>query len=315
MMRAMQMRGWMVAGGVALALAVAGAWLSKRGSAEGDAAQAGANGGASGWGMISASNDAPGAGAPQAPGPALTPEQVRNRLFKEGSFAGTEPAGDWCVQAGQLKACPELRKRFEYYILGLGEVTIDDIKALVADEARRANGEPTANAIMALWDKYWQLRTYTWRNKFDQSDRSSWMPVFEEQKLVRRQILGADWAKAFFDEDEQNFKQYYAQLESGLPPPPDPGEPVPQMAPGKDPAAVTAERVARYGQAAADRLAKVDEEWADWERRLGAARVEWDRMKADPSLSDAQRKEGMQAYVVANFKKDEYLRVQALLHL
>jgi hypothetical protein len=282
MMRAMQMRGWMVAGGVALALAVAGAWLSKRGSAEGDAAQAGANGGASGWGMISASNDAPGAGAPQAAGPALTPEQVRNRLFKEGSFAGTEPAGDWCVQAGQLKACPELRKRFEYYILGLGEVT---------------------------------MRTYTWRNKFDQSDRSSWMPVFEEQKLVRRQILGADWAKAFFDEDEQNFKQYYAQLESGLPPPPDPGEPVPQMAPGKDPAAVTAERVARYGQAAADRLAKVDEEWADWERRLGAARVEWDRMKADPSLSDAQRKEGMQAYVVANFKKDEYLRVQALLHL
>lgn len=312
MMRTTQTRGWMVAGGIAVVLGASAFWMTHRGA---DGAGAAGSAGGSGWNMIGATSDgaSPATGAAQTK--SMTPDQVRNKLFKEGSFAGTEPSGDWCVASAKLSPCPDLRKRFEYYILGLGEVSIDDIKALVADEARKAHGEQLANEIMAIWDKYWQVRTYQYRNKFDQSERSTWLAVFDEQKQVRRQILGADWAKAFFDQDEQNFKQYYAQLESGQPPPPDPGEPVPQMAPGKDPAAVQAERVARYGQAAADRLAKVDEEWADWERRLAAARTEWDRLKGAANLSDTQRKQEMQAYVNSHFKPDEHLRVEALLHL
>lgn len=315
-MRTTQMRGWMVAGAVAVAVAGVAGWMAHRAQADGSGAPGSATKAGSGWDkLIGSTGEGDAAQADASPKPVMTPEQVRNRLFKEGSFAGTEPAGDWCVNTGQLKPCPELRKRFEYYILGLGEVGIEDIKVLVADEARKANGDALSQQIMSLWDKYWQLRNHPYRNKFDQSDRSTWMPVFEEQKAARRQLLGADWAKAFFEQDEATFQQYYAQLESGQPPPPDPGEPVPQMAPGKDPAAVRAERVARYGEAAADRLAKADEEWADWERRLAGARAEWDKLKAAPNLSDAQRKQDMQAYIGANFKPDEHLRVQALLHL
>lgn len=309
----MQQRGWKVAGVLTLALGGVAVWMSGGLGAVGLGAPGGGKVAGSGWDMIGATPEA--LQSPALTTGALSPEQVRQRLFKEGSFQGTEPAGDWCVNAAKLAPCGELRRRFEYYILGLGEVTIDDIKGLVADEARRAHGEALATDIMAIWDKYWQLRTYNWRNKFDQADRSSWMPVFEEQRSVRRQILGQEWAKAFFEEDEANFQQYHAQLESGLPPPPDPGEPVPQMAPGKDPAAVHAERVARYGQAAADRLAKADEEWADWERRLAGARAEWTRLKAADQLSDAQRKQEMQAYINGHFKPDEHLRVQALLQL
>jgi lipase chaperone LimK len=310
---AMQVRGWMAAS--AVAVLVLGGWAAMRAYQGGgvvlsDAAHAGGPGG---WVV---QDGAPGGNAGGVNGSkALTPDQVRTRLFKDGSFAGTEPSGDWCVVSGKLSPCPELRKRFEYYILGLGEVTIEDIKALVADEARRAHGDQAAADIMGIWDKYWQIRTHEWRNKFDQSNRATWLPVFEEQRMVRRQILGDEWAKAFYEQDEQNFKQYYAQLESGQPPPPDPGEPVPQMAPGKDPAAVYAERVARYGQAAADRLTKADDEWADWERRLSAARQEWARLQAASNLSDTQRKQDMTTYINSHFKSDEYLRVQALLHL
>jgi lipase chaperone LimK len=310
-MRMLQTRHWLLLGGAVLSLGAAALWMSRGASPDGASGGTSAGGG---WGMISATSDS-GHESVAAQVKAMTPDQVRDRLFRQGSFAGTEPSGDWCVANGQLQACPELRKRFEYYILGLGEVTIEDIKALVADEARKAHGPQLAGEIMAIWDKYWQLRNYAWRNKFNQSDRSTWLAVFEEQKLVRRQILGPDWAKAFFEQDEKTFQQYYAQLESGLPPPPDPGEPVPQMAPGKDPAAVRAERVARYGEAAADRLEKADQEWADWERRLAGARSEWDRLRNDASLSDVQRKQQMQAYIAANFKADEHLRVQALLHL
>jgi lipase chaperone LimK len=310
---AMQMRRWMKGGAVALAVAaVAAGWLASQGP--GGLANL-ASVASSGWDMIRA--DAPATPSDSAPSTAnvLSAEQVRVKLFKEGSFQGTEPSGNWCVATGKLTACPELRKRFEYYILGLGEVTIADVRVLVDDEARRAHGDALANAIMGIWDKYWQLRTYTPRNAFVQSDQSTWRPAFEEQRMVRRQVLGDDWAMAFYADEEAKFKQFVAQIESGQPPAPDPGEPVPQMAPGKDPAAVHAERVARYGQAAADRLAKADEEWADWERRLAGARSEWERLKTSPQLSDLQRQQDMEAYIRGNFKPDEHLRVRALLQL
>jgi lipase chaperone LimK len=311
----MQMRGMWLTGLLAVVIGVGSVLLWQRSSTEAPAAPGqDASHDSKGWGFIGGGKDtsvASGASASHA----RTPDQVRVRLFKEGSFAGTEPAGSWCVSDKKLKPCPELRSRFEYYVLGLGEVTIEEIRGLIHDEAKRDNGEELATQIMAIWDKYWQVRTYAWRNKFVQSDRSTWMPVFEEQRSVRRQLLGAEWAQAFFKDDEQHFQEYYAQLESGQPPPPDPGEPVPQMAPGKDPAAVRAERVARYGEAAADRLDKADAEWADWEKRLNAAKAEWDRLQKAPNLSDTQRKAEIGAYVKSNFPPEEQLRVQALLHL
>ncbi|MBA4110032.1 MAG: hypothetical protein C0487_10620 [Leptothrix sp. (in: Bacteria)] len=311
----MQVRGMWATGLLAVVIGVGSVVLWQRSSNDSSASgQPGATPETKGWSIMGGAKDAAASGAAAA-AQSRTPDQVRVRLFKEGSFAGTEPAGNWCVSEQKLKPCPELRSRFEYYVLGLGEVTIEEIRGLIQDEARRAHGDAMAAQIMAIWDKYWQVRTYAWRHKFVQADRSTWMPVFEEQRSVRRQILGQPWADAFFKEDEQHFQEYYAQLESGQPPPPDPGEPVPQMAPGKDPAAVRAERVARYGEAAADRLDKADADWADWERRLNAAKIEWERLQKATNLSDAQRKAEMSAYVKANFPADEQLRVQALLHL
>lgn len=311
----MQVRGMWATGLLAVVIGVGSVVLWQRSSTETSATgPQGVNQETKGWGFIGGAKD-PSASGPAAATPVRSPDQVRVHLFKEGSFAGTEPAGSWCVSDQKLKPCPELRSRFEYYVLGLGEVTIEEIRGLIQDEARRANGDALAAQIMAIWDKYWQVRTYAWRHKFIQADRSTWMPVFEEQRSVRRQLLGQPWAEAFFKEDEQHFQEYYAQLESGLPPPPDPGEPVPQMAPGKDPAAVRAERVARYGEAAADRLDKADADWADWERRLNAAKVEWDRLQKSANLSDTQRKAEMSTYIKSNFPADEQLRVQALLHL
>lgn len=247
---------------------------------------------------------------------AMTPDQVRQRLFQEGSLVGTEPAGDWCVNAQpQLQPCEALRQRFEYYILGLGEVGIADIRALLQEEARLAHGPALADQIMAIFDKYWQIRTHDWKSHFVQSDRSTWMPVFEEQRAVRRQILGQAWADAFFQEEEQHFQAYYAQLESGEAPPADPGEPVPEMAPGKDPQAIRVDREARYGSEAADRLDKVDAQWTAWEQRLSAARAEWARLQTAPQLSDLQRQQDMQRYVDTHFQGNERVRAKALLKL
>ncbi|MBA4109533.1 MAG: hypothetical protein C0487_08065 [Leptothrix sp. (in: Bacteria)] len=304
------------AAGMAAAVVGGAAWLLwQQGVGQPKAASTAAHAeGESTW-RIADAGRAFGLGTAKPAPTARTPDEVRRRLFKEGSFAGTEAAGSWCVADQKLKPCGDLRSRFEYYVLGLGEVTIEEIRGLIQDEAQRANGAQLAGEIMAVWDKYWQIRTYDWRNKFVQSDRTTWVPVFEEQRSVRRQVLGAPWAEAFFKEDEKHFQDYYAQLESGQAPPPDPGEPVPQMAPGKDPAAVRAERVARYGEAAADRLAKADEEWAQWEARLGGAQREWERLQKAANLSDEQRKAEIVTYVKSNFSPDEQMRVQALLRI
>jgi hypothetical protein len=165
---------------------------------------------------------------------AMTPDAIRNRLFQEGSLVGTQPAGDWCINAQQqFQPCEGLRQRFEYYLLGLGEVGVADVRALIEDDARKSLGEAQSAQIMALFDKYWQIRTYDWKNHFTQSDRTTWLPVFEEQRTVRRQIMGGAWADAFFLEEEQHFQTYYAQLESGQTMPPQPGDPEPEVALGK----------------------------------------------------------------------------------
>ena len=310
----MQVRAKWVAIMVVAVVILFGAWLTQRGDGEGGVRLLGGGGGhgqSDGWGL--SGSDAP---APQAAevSTVRSPDQVRNRLFKEGSFAGTEPSGEWCVTPDKLlKPCKGLRGRFEYYILGLGEVTIAEVRGLVQDEAKRDHGDKIAAEITDLFDKYWKIRTYDWKNQFVQSDRSTWMPVFEEQKSVRRQILGQAWAEAFFADDEKHFLEYFAQLESGQPAAPDVGEPVPQMEAGKDPAAVRAERVTRYGEDAANRLDAVDKQWDDWERRLSAARSEWERIKAANNLSDSQRQSEMQRYVDEHFQDKDKVRVKALL--
>lgn len=302
----MQTRTWMMVGAVTAAAVAAAVWMGT-----GDAPEL----------QDAATSDvaAPQAGIAASAIPpelhAMTPDQVRNRLFEQGSFSGTEPAGDWCVQGGQLSPCPELRRRFEYYILAVGEVAVDDIRKLTADEARKAHGDKLAGEIMAIWAKYWELRNHTWRNKLEPGDLRTWMPAHEEQRQVRQRLLGADWAEAFFAEEDRQFKAYYEKMQSGAAAPPDPGAPVPRVADGANEQAVQAERVARYGQAAADRLAHVDAQWADWERRLAAARQAWRGLQSAPELSDLQRRQSMQAHIDQHFTRDEHGRVKALLRL
>lgn len=251
-----------------------------------------------------------------------TPEQLRARLFQQGSFAGSEPAGDWCVTARQLRPCAALRDRFEYYVQGLGEVSLAELRSLVREDALQVHGPQLALELMALWDRYWQLREQVWRHQFVQSDRSTWRPVFEEQHAVRRRVMGADWAEAFFSDEERYFQAYYLQAAEGpvlashaqaLPQPV--VEPALRLSSNRPAAEVHSERVARYGPEAAQRLAQADAQWADWERRLALVQLEWARLQGAEHLSDLQRREELRRYIDLSFPPDERLRVHALMRL
>lgn len=250
---------------------------------------------------------------------AVSLDSTRTRLFVNGSLAGAEVAGGWCVASAAgaevLQPCPDLRRRFDHYLLGLGEVTAMDLRSLVFDEVRRAHGEALAGQVLAVWDRYLSLAGYAWSSRFDPADPGTWQAALAEQRQVRRQVLGEGWARAFFADEEQHLEARLAQAEAGAAPPADPGAAVPQAGPDKDAAAVLAERTALYGDAAARRLAQVDAEWADWESRLGAARSEWQRLQQANHLSDLQRHAEMAQYVQSHFTRGEHLRVKALLQL
>ncbi len=307
----MQVRHIGLAACFAALVGIGGLWLLNRGHVDETTRAPGQSASSRAWNLITAGSPST-AAAPTAF--VRTPDQLRKMLLVNGPLQGTEPAGEWCITpAPSLKPCRGLRSRFEYYFLGLGQVTAPEIRSLVQDEAQRAHGALLAGQIMSVFDQYWSLRNHEWTNHFSQNDRSTWTPLFEEQKAVRRQILGVAWANAFFAEDEQHFVDHLAQLESGRPAPPDPGEPVPQMSPGKDPGAIRAERVARYGEEAADRLAEVDAEWEAWDRRVNAARAEWTRLQASANLSTQQQQEAMNRYLTEQFQGKDLLRARGLI--
>lgn len=242
-------------------------------------------------------------------------DQIRALVMADPLIAQTQAAGSWAVDAnGKLRPELALRQRFEYYLLALGQVAPNEIRTLIEDEVKKAHGTRIAAEVMAVFDKYWSLRLQQPRNRLVLNDRETWMPAFQEQKALRRQFLGVEWAKAFFGAEEQEFERFVAQADGKTDvAKADLDLPVPQMGPGKDPQAVHAERVALYGEAAAQRLAQADAEWAQWEQRLAGGRAEWQRLQASAELSDIQRQQAMEQYINSHFPADERIRAKGLL--
>lgn len=256
------------------------------------------------WGRPTAPRG--GTAAPPGADPLALEERTHRRLFEQGSLAGTEAAGDWCVNDARLHPCAALRERFDHYLLGLGEVSAAALRALVRRDAARAQGEAMAAQIMDLWDRYGAVREQAPRVPFDARDRSSWSALLAEQRGVRRRLLGDDWARAFYGDEENDFDALRVRLDAGAASPVDPGAPV---------EASPAARLERFGVPATARLAAVDEAWADWEQRLALARDEWSRLRAAPELSESARQASIRTYLEAHFRDDERVRVRALLRL
>jgi lipase chaperone LimK len=84
-------------------------------------------------------------------------------------------------------------------------------------------------------------------------------------------------------------------------------------APTADPAQLQAQRVQQLGAEGAERLRDEEAQWADWERRLAAARTRLQEIAAAPELSALQRAQAQAAYLAQNFAGAELVRVRALL--
>lgn len=225
-----------------------------------------------------------------APTPSTPLAQVRAKVLEQGVLKGTQVAGSWSLGPnGKPTPSMDLRERFEYYLLGLGDASPAELRALIADEAEAQLGKAGAQAVMAIFDRYWALRMHAPRYRLVPDDRSTWSAAFEEQKALRRQYLGADWAHAFFHEEEALFEQTM----NGT--------------------ATAAAPTAPVDEAATQRLAQLDAQWASWERRLDQAKALKHALASNISLSEPQRRQQFEKHLRSNFEQAEYARALGLI--
>jgi lipase chaperone LimK len=214
------------------------------------------------------------------------------------SLAGTQPDGDWGVDAqGQLKASRALRQRFDYYLSLIGEMPLADIQAMVWHAAKQTLKEPALGQVMALWDRYVQLQKHAWKHAVDLRQSASWSAALTERQIVRRQMLGADVAQAFYADEERELQDMLARLNSGQ----NSATPQQELVAGE-----------RHPQAS-QREAEVQAQWQQWDQRIAAARKQVQAIAQAPELSAPQRQQAIEQHLASQFQGTELIRARSLL--
>ena len=214
------------------------------------------------------------------------------------SLAGTSADGDWSVGAdGRLTPSHALRRRFDYYLTLVGEVPLDSLRALVLQQASAELREPALGAVLALWDRYVALQQTSWKHAVDLRRRDTWADALAERSQGRRAALGAEWAQAFYGDEE---RELAAMIAGGGP------------ASGNSSASIAPGAPAPHPQAA-EREAAVAAQWQQWEQRLATARQQLQALNNDPALSPAQRAERADQLLAAQFTDTDLTRARALL--
>jgi lipase chaperone LimK len=246
---------------------------------------------ASGWRQAGVANPfLEGAPQPQADHRAVEPIQTMVVIpsIQGSSLDGTQADGDWGVNAqGQLRATLALRQRFDYYLSLIGEKPLADIEAIIKKSAQESLKEPALGQVMALWNAYVKLQQHP----------DSWSAALIERRGVRKQMMGADWAHAFYADEESRLQQTLNQLNS----------------PNKKPATLPQAGSFALHPEAAQREAELKVKWQEWEQRLEAARGQLRAFRSAPELSEPQRQQAIESYLAQQFRGTELIRARALL--
>jgi lipase chaperone LimK len=218
----------------------------------------------------------------------------------QSSLAGTQADGDWGVDTqGRLQASHALRQRFDYYLSLIGEVPLPRIRTLVLQSAQASVPPAATESIMAMWDKYVQLQQHNWKNAVDLRQPASWSAALIERQNVRRQALGADWAQAFYSEEERHLQDMLQRRNAGQN--------------GAEPATDQLANMPALHPQAIEREAVVQAQWQAWEQRLDAARSHLLTISQAPELSALQRNQAAEQYLNSTFEGVELVRARALL--
>lgn len=262
------------------------------------------------------------------------------------SLAGTSVPDGWARtdRFGNLVPTPHLRQLFEYFLSALGE---ESLQALVARIEAALSGleEPARSQALVTLGNYLEYKLAV--SELEQSyGEVSGLGAGEMQRrmaeiqALRRTWLDADTAAAFFADDEavdrfqieklriasddsltdEQKAEALRQAESALPEPlrkareetrrfADYEQVRRELA--DDPQALDAWRQEAFGEAAADRLARLEEEQKSWDRRWQVYSQERDRLLSS-GLAEPERQQALERLRASHFNETERVRAEAL---
>ncbi|MEQ5835668.1 lipase secretion chaperone [Marinobacter sp. NFXS9] len=265
-----------------------------------------------------------------------------------GSLEGTRPPGGWdrVDEAGHLLPTPALRGLFEYYLAALGEESLPQLVARIRQRLETLP-EPARGEARQLLGDYLDYKLAV--GQLETQVGSGTGIAGAENALatmrdLRRQYLGEVAADAFFAREEavdryqtarreiqarndltdaqrqarlqaaeaelpesvrearaesRKFVDYEAQLQAL------------QADPDTSQAEISQLRESTFGAEVAERLARVEAEQADWDRRWSDYRADKARLD-DAGLAAPEQQEAVQRLRDQYFNDQEQVRVQAL---
>lgn len=258
--------------------------------------------------------------------PAATdPEQV----LREGSLRGTQADGDITVGfAGRVQPDLAMRRLFDYYLSLLGETDLDGIRLLLGDDLRRRQlASDQVAVVMRAFERY--VRYQQARTALAAPGSTDLAARLAADRRLRDRLLGPALAQAFYPDaaaEDARLQQLLAQLHDDAAHPVDTPSQDPTIeaaatiqaqtdlldAEGADPAQRHAERAATWGEPAAARLDALDQQRAQWQRRLDQFATAATALQDDPGLTPAQRATALQALIDRQFQGSERLQAQAM---
>lgn len=240
--------------------------------------------------------------------------QWEHWLFAKSSLRGASLDGGW-GEVGIQGVMPSraLRRRFDQLMTTQGELNPTEMRAMVQALAERDLGD-AASSVMAVWDAYVALLQAPLSARVDMNSPQQWLGLLREQQALRQQLLGPQWAQAFFAEEDAYLLATVEKVR-------DSGTGSAALKPAlwaPPPADVSAEqwhslRRQTLGPHAADRLAALEQQEAQWSERLGMARQTLQDLRGLANLSAVQREAALQQWLDAHFAAQEQVRVRALL--
>ncbi len=287
---------------------------------------------------------------PQPAPPALAPPDVSAiprdaeldllARWQRSSLRGTEVDGGIQLDAaGRLLLDLDLRRLFDHFLSLSGEFSDSEIRRLLGLHVEASHGSTVASAALEAFDRYLGLR-----------NALAALPADAElaQRLAALQRLRREWfgdaADAMFGDDEAHTaytlerlallrdaeldeatrQERLAALEATRPASALDGQQAAVSALlaeeqteqfdtlGASEAERRAERSALWGEDAADRLATLDRERAQWQQRLADYVRQRDRLANDPRLDAGARAAAIEALRRRSFADNERVRVESL---
>ena len=278
--------------------------------------------------------------APAGPDVVATDLDTLRARYARSSLRGTAPDGDVGLDAqGRLRLDAGLVRRFEHYLSLIGEFEIREIRRLLQADLSDEFGAAVAGAALTAFDRYVGLRQALAETELS----SDLARRLEQLHRLRRDWFGPD-AEAMFGAEEAEVRytlarrdiasdgtleaderqRRLAELDAGRAPFEREAQRDATSALladeqsrqfehlGTDPETRREERAALWGEDAADRLAALDLERSDWDRRLLDYVRQRDRVLADPTLDAAARERSLAALRQRSFDLSEQARIEAL---